>query len=135
MRSFYISVFFLTFAVSQSAKAQTFVEACLAGTEVLTKTLQCKIQNTTFTLDKGLKIQVISQKGSQKMFDVKKIKHLPDRITALGLQPHSIQFISQQNNLTATVSIPCGQSAYAYVGLGAEKDGLPYEAVAECRTY
>ncbi|MBK9293001.1 MAG: hypothetical protein IPM57_00895 [Oligoflexia bacterium] len=133
MRSFYISVFFISCLLTHQANGQTFVEACLEKTEILNNILECTtLSNTVFKLDKGLKIQVASKTGKQKSFNTQKIRHLPGRITDLGFQPHSVMFMSEQNNLNVTISIPCGQSAYAYVGLGAQKEGLPYEQVAEC---
>lgn len=135
LRSFF-KVLLVTSVIALCSNAQagpTFVEQCLAKTEILKKPLTCETSDFSFTLNLGTSVSVtaLKAKGSAPLA-VSKIVHLPPRVEDMGVLDEAIRFVATNEKLVATVTIPCGQDSYGYVGLSVNAKVLPHETVAQC---
>lgn len=125
-----VSIVIVLTCLASPAKAvqTTFVERCLAGTDVLAKNLTCVSDGITVRLQSAGQALVA---GSSKL-PVSKIQHWPQRIGEAGLMDESIKFIAVRGKSVVTLEVPCGQKAYAYVSIVSDPKLAAYENVMEC---
>lgn len=135
---------FLTvlFLMSNPSKADTVVEQCLAPTGVLKGILTCAVKTDyddsieVFSLVRGevLKTIVTGQFGQYRgNLAVRRIQHLPPRITDIGAMDESLRFIATSGSTTAMLTIPCHQADYAAIGMTVlPGDKNPAEQIAQC---
>jgi hypothetical protein len=137
MRGFLVllSVTLLTALVANAE--DTFVEKCLAGTKVLDAKLVCVATTNgdgsgdTYVLDRGQQLYV-----NGKHLAVKRITHLPARLSDMGPLPESVRFSAQSSlGLTkATVTVSCdGQVQAALTSVQRWPASAQPEVVADCQ--
>jgi len=110
------------------SKVPAFLDECLGRTPLLTSAVSCVsqkyLEDLRLVLAQGRWVSAYGKEAGMlpgllfRRLHVRRIQHLPPRLTDVGYVDESVRFLAKGMFHSAVITIPCGQTDLGFVAVG-----------------